>query len=225
MSYGGLLGLAAYEEARMRVERLQAEASSSGEFDNQFGEVSNDIAQTDLELSTDRAQQIVSQGMSSAEVDALYSEVRQEADLLFERYSKAVLSLRAQGIDSPTRLQLLQHISQNQTQIRIVHLNSSHVNALLDFYLNYSDVEEDGEGDQISTDRYTQTEQEAAEEVYINILLEAMITSMMLKNKGRQESKRKKDKKKETKELEREHNKFIAQMAASQRKRSKAKKK
>lgn len=219
MSFAALWRMAAQENAQRQIAALEASEHAS-EFTDELDSVSADLADIESPDSVS-SDTVILHGLTVAEVETLYAEIEAEADQLFGRYQDAVLALRAEGESSPTRLQILRHISQHQTQINIVHLSSDQVNALIDFYIDHADVDT---GEQISS-RLTPEQRASAEQRRAEILLEAIVMGSILTNKAKQEGKLKKEKKKEKVELEREHDKFIQKMIQEQRSRGRKKKK
>ncbi len=216
MSFGALWRMAAQENVQHQLSVLDAESAAGVEFASEIDSVSDELADSDT---------IIANGLTEAEVEVLYAEVQEEADRFFGRYQDAIVTLRSQGNASPTRLEILQHISQHQTQINIVHLNSGQLNSLIDFFLDYASVSDDGTGEQISS-TLTQSERETAEQRRAEILLEGLIMGGILAGKAKQEATSKKEQKDEKKRERVEHEQFVRKIVEdSKRNAQKAKKK
>jgi arsenate reductase-like glutaredoxin family protein len=208
VSLFNVLGFAAINDAKRRIAESNSQSVSSSQNATEFA---SQVEQSQIDFdSVDST--VVSRGLTHAEIETLYSQVRQEADALFESFSEAYLALSTND-RSPTRLEILQHISRHNPNIQISMLNSNQINALIDFYLEYSNPEDDERIDS----SLSSSDREAAERREAEILLEAIILSAVLKNRGKAESKSKKERKKARKEEEKQEQKYIQELQAQKK--------
>ncbi len=208
MSLYNILGFAAIADAKRRISDIGSESSSVSQSANEFA---SQIEQSQIDFeSVDSS--VVSRGLTNADIETLYTQVRQEADALFDSFREAYLALSTND-RSPTRLEILQHISRHNPNIQISMLNSNQINALIDFYMDYSNPEED---EQIDSS-LSESEREVAERREAEILLEAIILSSVLKNRGKAEAKSKKVRKEEKREEERQEQKYIQELQAQKK--------